>query len=400
MSSRKTAISAAVLFIGGLALVAMGSGPGGANFGDPLPGLTPAERARFFAGKEAFEEAEFAADGLGPVFTENACGKCHATPALGGGSDIVETRIGRYVGGVFDPLVAFGGPIIQDKAIDESSGYVGPYHFVGEGVPPQAEVQAGRRSTPLFGLGLVEAVPGETFQHIAEFQRTFLPQTAGRPHFVRNLATGETAVGRFGWKAQLATLFDFAGDAYTNEMGITTPLVPVENCPQGDCAALDHSPLPYDVPNEEDNEDLVLFADFMAFLAPPPRGARSHQARAGEVVFARIGCTSCHLPTLRTGPSPVRALSSVAFHPYSDFLLHDMGSLGDGIVQGEANGREMRTAPLWGVSKQTTYLHDGRAGTLEDAILAHRGQGQSARDRFADLNPAQRRALVTFLKSL
>ncbi|GIW86344.1 MAG: hypothetical protein KatS3mg108_0668 [Isosphaeraceae bacterium] len=406
MPSTRIAVSSVLGFsVAGLMLVAMGSGPG-PRPGDPLPGLNQGELARFNAGRAAFEEEEFAADGLGPVFTENACAKCHSTPAVGGGSTIVEMRIGRRVAGVFDPLVEFGGPIIQNQGIGQGTGYNGPYDFAGEVIPPQATVRAGRRSTPLFGLGLVEAVPDETFWRMAELQRLLSPETAGRPHVVRDLATGEPAVGRFGWKAQLSTLFDFAGDAYANEMGITTPLVPHENAPQGSTEALLKNPLPYllpdgtEVPNEPDNEDLVLFSDFMRFLAPPPRGGETRQVRSGAVVFASIGCASCHLPALRTGPSPVRALSHITFHPFSDFLLHDMGSLGDGIEQGDATGREMRTAPLWGVSVQTSYLHDGRAATLEEAILAHDGQARASRIRFSRLNAARKRALIAFLNSL
>lgn len=391
---------ALVITIAGLGFAALASGPPRTRFGDPLPGLSSHERDRFFAGKEAFEEEEFAADGLGPVFTESACGTCHAAPAMGGGSIVVETRIGRWVNGLFDPLVDVGGPIIQNQGIGEGVGVNGPYSFTGEVVPPEAAVTAGRRSTPLFGLGLVEAVPDQTLVDIASWQRRFAPAIAGRPHIVRNLQTGEDAVGRFGWKAQVATLFDFAGDAYTNEMGITTPLVPDENSPQGDHAALAANPLPNGVPNEPDNEDLVLFSDFMRLLAPPPGSPLTGEARAGLNHFVTIGCSFCHFPTLRTGPSDVPALNDVAFAPYSDFLLHDMGSLGDGIVQGDAGPREMRTAPLWGVSAQQSFLHDGRATTLDQAIRAHDGQARPARNRYERLPEPRRRALLAFLRSL
>jgi CxxC motif-containing protein (DUF1111 family) len=377
-----------------------GSGPPRPRFGAPLRGLSADERHRFFDGQEAFAEVETAEDGLGPVFTENACGACHNEPALGGGNARVEIRVGRWDGGAFDPLVHVGGPIIQDQGVGEGIGVNGPYTYSGEILPPEATTIAGRRSTPLFGLGLVEAVPDETFIAMARFQQAFLPVTAGRPHIVRNLVTGEDAVGRFGWKSQLSTLFDFAGDAYTNEMGITTPLVPDENPPQGDPASLAANPLPNGVPNEPDNEDLVLFSDFMRFLAPPPRGDEDAQTRAGSVIFSAIGCANCHVPLLRTGRSNVAALDRVTFRPFSDFLLHDMGSLGDGIVQGDAGPREMRTAPLWGVSRQSTFLHDGRATTLEEAIFAHVGQGQESRNRFIRLTPARRRQLLAFLRSL
>lgn len=400
MASRRHAVgsmlAAAVL---GLVLVATGSGPG-PRPGDPLPGLTPGELDRFQAGKAAFLEVEGAIDGLGPVFTDDACVKCHDAPAAGGGSDIVELRIGRRVDGAFDPLIELGGPIVQHRGIGQGTGYNGDYDYAGEAVPSEATIQAGRRSTPLFGLGLVDAVPDETFHYIARLQRFLTPETAGRPHIVRRFATGEPAVGRFGWKSQIASVFDFTGDAYTNEMGITTPLVPHENAPQGDPLALASNPLPNDAPNEEDNEDLVLFTDFISLLAPPPRGPVTSEVRSGAILFSSIGCASCHIPVLRTGPSPVRALSNVSFAPFADFLLHDMGSLGDGIEQGDAGGREMRTAPLWGVSDQPSFLHDGRASTIQAAILAHDGQGKMARERFAALNATRKRTLLAFLDSL
>lgn len=385
----------------GLSVVALltGGGRPGPDFGDPLPRLTAAERQLFLDGREAFSEEENAEDGVGPVFTQNGCAICHGVPAIGGGSAIVETRIGRWRNGVFDPLAAFGGPVIQDRAIDADTGYFGPFPFVGEVVPPEAEVVAGRRSTPLFGLGLVEAVPDEALVALARRQP---PEVAGRPHEVVNFATGKPAIGRFGWKAQLSTLLEFAADAYTNEMGITTPLVPDENCPQGDCAALAFNPLPSDVPNEPDNEDVIAFSNFMRLLAPPPRGAgaRDRRARAGEALFASIGCAACHVPSLRTGRSRIGALDRVKFQPYSDFLLHDMGSLGDGIAQGKAGPREMRTAPLWGVSRQPLLLHDGRATTLEDAIAGHDGQARPARERFDRLSADEQRALIAFLRSI
>jgi CxxC motif-containing protein (DUF1111 family) len=211
------------------------------------------------------------------------------------------------------------------------------------------------------------------------------------------IRTGRARVGRFGWKAQVPTLFQFSGDAYLNEMGITNPEFPNENCPQGDCSALDHNPLKT---LNDDGAGVVKFTDFMSLLAPPPRGNLSLQVFTGSAIFAVIGCANCHTPALVTGRSPVAALSNKVFQPYSDFLLHDMGDLGDGIAQGSATRRQMRTAPLWGVRTRALLLHDGRATSLAAAILAHDGQGREARDRFLRLSPGARFSLLQFLGSL
>jgi CxxC motif-containing protein (DUF1111 family) len=141
-------------------------------------------------------------------------------------------------------------------------------------------------------------------------------------------------------------------------------------------------------------------ADFMMLLGPPPRGMITPEVLDGERVFAQIGCASCHVPTLTTGSSDVLALDHKDYHPYSDFLLHDMGSLGDGIEEGAAKGNEFRTAPLWGLRVVRSFLHDNRARTIDEAILLHDGQGKAARDRFAALDAADREKLVKFLTSL
>ena len=276
-------------------------------------------------------------------------------------------------------------------------GLTGSCNFIGETVPPAATIVTLRRATPLFGLGLVDNVPDQAFQLIALLQKKISPATAGRPNIVQ-ATTGKMRVGKFGWKSQVATLHDFAGDAYLNEMGITSPDFPTENCPQGDCLLITACD-PIGDP-EDDGSGVREFNDFMTFLAPPPRGPITAPVLAGERVFLRIGCANCHLPALVTGPSPVKALNKVVFRPFSDFLLHDMGELGDQIEQGRAKGREMRTAPLWGLRVRGNLLHDGSAATIEEAILAHGGQGQYARGRFSALNPADMSALIAFLKSL
>ena len=375
------------------------------TLGGPIAGLTPAELARFEAGQEDFEEIETIEDGLGPVFNEAGCVTCHSAP-IGGTSGRLETRFGKWDRGKFDPLNRLGGSLVQDQAIGKvridrnsgrrPSGYRGLsfFTFVPEVVPRLANQTALRITTPLFGLGLVDAIPDEALMALA--QREAGP-TQGRVHMVREIRTGAMRASRFGWKAQVPTLFQFAGDAYLNEMGITNPEFATENQPQGDGDALKFNPVP-DL--NDDGEGVALFTDFMTLLGPPPRGPTNSLTQAGEKAFQNIGCANCHTPSQRTGFSPVQALSNKTFQPYSDFLLHDMGKLGDGIVQGDARAREMRTTPLWGLMARPSFLHDGRAKTPEAAILAHDGQGSAARRNFERLNFRQREALMAFLRSL
>ncbi len=260
--------------------------------GDPLPGLSPDDLTRFFDGQDAFETEEEVDEGIGPVFNDVSCVACHDGPASGGGSDVLATRIGTNVNGPFDMLERLGGPTIQVQGIGDVGGGVtiGP-----EVVPPEATIVVHRRTNPIFGLGLVDAVPDAAFHQIAANQQAMAPGQAGRPNIVTNLRTGDPTVGRFGWKAQLGSLYDFAADAYKDEMGITVAgytvpglvddqgnpivqpfhrtadgrLVSEENPPQGDSTLLRFDPVPG--PDDDDDEDLLRFADFMTMLAPPPR---------------------------------------------------------------------------------------------------------------------------------
>jgi CxxC motif-containing protein (DUF1111 family) len=168
-------------------------------------------------------------------------------------------------------------------------------------------------------------------------------------------------------------------------------------CPQGDCLALGFNPAPA---LNDDGRDVDALTNFMTMLSAPQRGPITEEAMAGERLFQQIGCASCHRPSIQTGPSPIRALDRAVFHPYSDFLLHDMGQLGDGIPQGVASGQEMRTTPLWGLRLLSSYLHDGSADTLEEAIRRHDGQGRQARDRFEQMDEGERALLLAFLRSL
>jgi hypothetical protein len=367
------------------------------KYGEPVPGLTSDEVARFTAGRKAFIKLQTIGTGLGPVFNEPFCSDCHdSPPAIGGTNQHFETRFGRREpDGGFDTLASLGGPLLHDNAIGRVDG---GYTFVPEVVPSEATVITSRRTQPLFGLGLVDVTPDSVFVALAETQALSAPEAAGRTATVIDLSTGQPAVGKFGWKAADATLFDFSGDAALNEVGITSPHFPNEVCPQGDCSALAFNPDPG--LNDPDGQKVASFTDFMRFLGPPPAPQLVDEVAQGSQVFEALGCAVCHVPTLVTGPNAVVAFDQVAYHPYSDFLLHDMGTLGDGIDQGDANGNEMRTQPLWGLSFQGRMLHDGRATTLTDAITAHEGQGAAARDSFHALDAADQASLLAFLTAL
>jgi CxxC motif-containing protein (DUF1111 family) len=364
------------------------SGGAIAGIGDPFPGLTPDQQAAFDEGKDEFQEVERPRDGLGPIFNGTSCAQCHSNPAVGGDSNIVETRFGTTDKNKFDALGDLGGSLIQSQGIGRVGGCM--FTFVGEVVPPEATIVTGRKTTPLFGLGLVDAVPDSTFEN--------LRQNGGKVNRVLDPVSRSRKIGKFGWKAQVSSLFVFSGDAYLNEMGITSPFFPNEQCPNGDCSMMAGCDL---VADPEDNgDDVLAFTNFMTLLAPIPRGTITPSVTAGEVVFNRIGCAGCHVSSLTTGTSSIAALNQVTFHPYSDFLLHPMGALGDGIEQGQAAGDEMRTAPLWGLRFRSRFLHDARATTHPAAIEAHDGAAKEAAQAFGRLTATERQELLDFLGSL
>ena len=370
--------------------------PPNVTLGSALPGLDAEHIKLFQDGRIDFVELRAAADGLGPVFNAESCARCHAAPATGGMGGFSVQRIARVVDGVYDDLTQFGGGLLQSRGIGDAPG-TPPHRFLGERIPKEATIPARRRTQTLFGLGLVDATDDSTFIALAAKQAARGDGVVGRVALVQNILNGMKTVGKFGWKAQIATLQEFSADAYLNEIGITNPLFPDELCPSGDCSQLQFNPRPG---LNDSGKAVDGAANFMRFLAPPSRGAITPEVTAGEAVFARIGCDTCHTPTLQTGSNPIAALDRVTYHPFSDFLLHDMGSLGDGIVQPPAMGTEFRTQPLWGIRHVTRFLHDGRATELDAAILAHDGQGRGARDRFELLNATEKAQLLAFLRSL
>jgi CxxC motif-containing protein (DUF1111 family) len=364
------------------------------QLGDPLQGLTAAQLAAFTDGKDDFETAETVEGGLGPIFNRDSCVACHSGPATGGSSVVNVTRFGLLTNGHFDGLESLGGSLLQDHAITP---------LAMEVIPMTANVVAERNSTPLFGLGLIEAIPESAI--IANSKKRTADGVQGRVSMVTDVVSGKTKVGRFGWKAQQASILGFSADAYLNEMGITNRFFPTENAPNGDQAILAETDKVADPEDQFDpisgKSDVDKVADFMTLLAPPNNGPLRPTAAAGKLVFDNLGCASCHTPVMMTdNRSSIAALRNREVKLFSDLLLHDMGTLGDGIAQGAASPTEMRTAPLWGLRFSAPYLHNGKAATIEDAIKAHDGEGNVSRDRFNRLKKDQKAQLIDFLNSI
>jgi CxxC motif-containing protein (DUF1111 family) len=395
--------------------------------GDAIPGTNATQ---FAAAKANFNLTETQQDGLGPIFNERSCSACHANGAIGGAGQNIERRYGTLTNGVFNGLAATGGSLRQLFGIGgyNPSPGVNCQSGTDANPAPGATIFAGRMTTPTFGLGLVELIPDGTIQGIAAAQPASIRGVAvtNQIHLTSGIFTrGQTHVSRFGWKAVHASLADFAADAYLNEMGITTtscaagavvndfatenranraPTNAVINgCPDDLVPGTDD-----DFAAEENNcaggltevqDDVANFAFFMRNLAPAPRGVDNSQGR-GLTEFNREGCNGCHVTTTFTVTANGRSQS---FQPFSDFLVHDMGTLGDGIGNdgdSVAVTRRMRTAPLWGIRFRNGLLHDARTSDKTAAINAHDGQGAAARGAFQAATAAQRNDLLLFLSSL
>jgi CxxC motif-containing protein (DUF1111 family) len=333
------------------------------------------DQATFEADRTVFDEQEGIADGLGPVYNALSCGECHQNPVSGGSSQITELRAGHFDGANF--INHPGGSLINDRAINP---------IIQERVLPGNELRTFRLTPTTLGLGFVEAIDDTT---LAEIARSQPGQSGGRiaGQIIRvpvAEASGASRVGRFGWKNQNASLMSFAADAYLNEMGITSPLQPTENTSNGASVA-DYDTVP---DPENDGEDLEAFARFMRATKAPPRDTdlvSTPDAVIGAQLFQQAGCSICHVSTIvtaRTGSvvnggkfAIPAALGDKVIHPFSDFLLHDVGT-GDGIVQngGQSTRNKLRTAPLWGLRTRTRLMHDGASVTAHDAILRHVGE--------------------------
>jgi CxxC motif-containing protein (DUF1111 family) len=358
----------------------------------------PNNLCNFDEAVDQFNEHEEDDDGIGPVYNARGCGECHDAPVLGGGSQVVERRAG-----FFSPATGFrehpGGSLIQDRAIHPA---------LQETVQADQNVFSFRASLSILGDGFVEAVGSPTLAAIAAAQPPAMRgQLISVPVFEQ---PGTTRTGRFGWKNQQASLVSFSADAYVNEMGITSPLQPDEPTSNGGSIA------DYDEVADPDNDgiDVELFALFMrSTLAPAVDAARvaTPEAIAGSTLFNQVGCNVCHTRTLVTDPPGTlinggaliigNTLGSKRIRPFSDFLLHDIGT-GDGIVQngGASTRNKVRTVPLWGLRTRGRLMHDGLSQNIEDAIQRHGNQAASSRDAFKALSATDQQRLLAFLRSL
>lgn len=399
-----------------------------------------------------------ASDGLGPLYNARGCQNCHlkdgrGRPPLANWPD--ETAVSmflrlsippeteeqkqllaeRRVSTIPDPI--YGGQL-QNIAIQGHDGE-GQMHIAYSDVPVTlaggqtvtlrkptysvAELKYGplhpkamlspRIAPPMIGLGLVEAIPEADIRARADPDDADGDGISGRVNEVWSLSKQKVMLGRFGWKAGEPTIIDQSATAAAGDIGLSNPLVPL---PSGDCTAAQAACLAAPNGNSERTGGFELpgeLLDLVTFYAqnlavPARRGASDAAVLKGKMLFHQAGCAACHTPSFTTGTAEGQPhLSNQRIWPYSDFLLHDMGEgLADGRPEGDADGREWRTAPLWGigltevVSGHTFLLHDGRARNVEEAILWHGGEAQAARDAYAALSAEERAALVAFVNSL
>jgi CxxC motif-containing protein (DUF1111 family) len=375
-------------------------------------GLIEPSGDTFALDQQNYERVHDVGTGLGPVYNGRACAECHQNPVSGGASQFTELRVGHTDanGNFVNPTVLIddgagsiaGRSIINDRAIVPEAQ---------EHIPDTENIRALRAALNTLGDGFVEAIDDNTLKAIAQNQ---LDLSEGRIHGeaieVPVLeAPGQNRVGRFGWKDQHSSLLSFIGDAYLNEMGVTNRLRPKDTTAIGKTTKD-----PEDVPDELGLADIDHFAQFVRGTKVPPRDAKlaaTADASAGQAVFEKIQCNTCHVETITTAPAGTvinggaftvpDALGNKIIHPFSDFLLHDIET-GDGIVQaGPADtANKLRTAALWGLRMRPRYMHDLKSLTLDDAIERHQGEAEQVERRFDQLSPAQKQQLRTFLNSL
>jgi CxxC motif-containing protein (DUF1111 family) len=395
--------------------------------------------ATHLADQAKFDEFELLTDGLGPLYNAQSCRECHQSPVSGAASQVTELRVGHNgPDGRFrtpDIPIAHGAEVItgrslvNDRAICPNAAF--PDKEIQERVPETETIRTLRLSLNLLGDGFVEALADQTLVDLSKQQcKSSHQKICGQVLYVPIVeAPGQMGVGRFGWKDQHASLLSFSGDAYLNEMGITNRLQPTEVTNL--CNAVSE---PNDTPGPDGLADIDHFARFIRATKAPARDAQlagSAAAQKGLALFDKIGCVTCHVPTLTTAPAGTKinggtfaippALASATFHPYGDFLMHDVGT-GDGILQAtrehyghkvfaqmsdylsrqdfESSRNKIRTAPLWGVRLRPRLMHDGTSLTLLEAITRHRGEATHVIQQFEKLKRPDQEAIIEFLKSL
>ena len=374
--------------------------PDGDVFDAPVEGLTTSELAAFVRGDAEFARPFSPNAGLGPIFNDVSCAACHS----GDGRGQLRNALHRIGDASNDFERAIGGPQIQTKAIPGATA---------EEIPLGKPVSV-RLPPPVFGAGLIEAIPESAILANVDSLDANGDGISGRPNwivaapFVPSTESGAgpaPRLGRFGRKAQNGVLLQQVVEAYLQDMGITSPFLPLENrnpLMGTPVEAVDRAPDPEVI---ESTVHAVTF--YVRALAPPAPGPDTPRRLEGKALFSQIQCARCHIPEYQTGTSSVAALSNKTVHLYSDLLLHDMGdALADSRPDGQASGREWRTTPLWGLrlisqflNGQTLLMHDGRARTIEEAILLHGGEALASRNAFAALTATQKEAVIDFVGS-
>jgi CxxC motif-containing protein (DUF1111 family) len=389
------------VWLPGLAVVLMAlSACGGVDVdvrrppGDPLPGLTEAELARFQSGRELFDRQWTPEQGLGPLYMQPGCGSCHDLPTIGGaGVEPLREATHWDPDGGCDILTEEGGPLIQSYATPllQATG------FSREFTPPSANGFLVMEAPALFGLGLLEAIPDETILAREDPDDTNGDGISGRASWLP-----DGRLGRLGHKAYRATILELSEGAFRRSLGLTTPSYLEEETMNGVPIPPEVDPVP---DPEVSQEELETVADFIRFLAPaeapgPESRAVRDTLERGEDVFYQLGCPTCHVPSMTTGPSEIEALDQKRVFLYSDLLLHDLAPERPTICGPTATPSEVRTARLMGLRFRSRLMHDNRATSVDQALRMHGGEAAAAREMFGMLGPEMRGYLVYFLMSL
>lgn len=362
----------------------------------PVAGLTPEQNAIFLRGDIAFNDEVFtSATGLGPIFVATSCGSCHAGDGKGHPFTML-TRFGQ-TSASGNQFLHLGGPQLQHRAIPG---------FQPEQIPAGATFSKFMPPANT-GLGFLDFVPDAAIIALADENDVNGDGISGRPNWINppsyavirsaSVVQNGKYIGRFGKKAAAYNLLHQTANAYNQDIGITSIFESFDT----------YSGLSIDPEVSTQTVNDVVFY-LQTLKAPVQRNQNDADVQSGQQLFLNTGCGNCHTPQLTTDISSIAALSNKTFSPYTDMLLHDMGSgLDDGYTEGSATTAEWRTPPLWGLglSKnsqggQYFLLHDGRAKTIEDAIILHGGEGVQSKTRFQQLTAIEKSQLIKFLESL